>query len=118
MEVTTAAEPDADVVAVAISGAPPAELGVAERLEAEGFQPDAGAATLLHHNGRRIAVAGLGDEIDADAFRTAAAAVARLTERIGGSLAWVLDDSQPLPGEEEGRAGVGGIVLGGHDPGG
>src|SRR5918995_7086137 len=110
MEVTTAAEPDADVVAVAISGAPPAELGVAELLEAEGFQPDAGAATLLHHNGRRIAVAGLGDEIDADAFRTAAAAVARLTERIGGSLAWVLHETQPGAAGGEAKAGVDGIL--------
>jgi leucyl aminopeptidase len=117
MEVTTAAEPDADVVAVAISGPPAAELGVAGLLEAEGFRPDAGAATLLHHNGRRIAVAGLGVEIDADAFRTAAAAVARLTERIGGSLAWVLDESQPVPAEEQAKAIVDGIVLGGYDPG-
>jgi leucyl aminopeptidase len=117
MEVTIAAEPEADVVAVAISGPPPAELGVGELLDAEGFQPDAGAATLLHQNGRRIAVAGLGDEIDADAFRTAAAAVVRLTERIGGSLAWILDESQPVPAEEQARAVVDGIVLGGYDPG-
>jgi leucyl aminopeptidase len=117
MQVTTAQEPDADVVAVAISGPPPAELGIAELLAAEAFQPDAGAATLLHRDGRRIAVAGLGDEIDADAFRATAAAVARLTERIGGSLAWILDDSQPVPVEEQARAVVDGIVLGGYDPG-
>jgi leucyl aminopeptidase len=117
MEVTTAPQPDADVIAVAISDAPPAELGVAELLKAEGFQPDAGAATLLHSDSKRIAVAGLGDEIDADAFRTAAAAVARLTERIGGSLAWILDEAQPVPAEEQARAVVDGIVLGGYDPG-
>ncbi len=71
MDVSTASDlttADADVVAVAVSGEPPAELGVAELLEEDGFRPDANAATLLHVDGRRIAVAGLGDEIDADAL--------------------------------------------------
>ena len=117
MDVTTTDRAEGDVVAVAVSGAPPAELGVADLLEAEGFRPDAGAATLLHVDGRRIAVAGLGDEIDADAFRTAAAAVAGLTRRIGGSLAWMLDEKLPLPLEEQARAVVDGVMLGGYDPG-
>jgi leucyl aminopeptidase len=117
VQVTTASSAEGDVVAVAISAAPPAELGVEELLEAEGFRPEAGAATLLHVDGRRIAVAGLGAEIDADAFRTAAAAVARLTQRIGGSLAWILDESQPVPVDVPARAVVDGILLGGYDPG-
>jgi leucyl aminopeptidase len=117
MDVTTTDRAEADVVAVAVSDAPPAKLGVTELLEAEGFQPDSGAATLLHVDGKRIAVAGLGDEIDADAFRTAAAAVARLTRRIGGSLAWIVDESQPVELEEQARAVVDGIVLGGYNPG-
>jgi leucyl aminopeptidase len=117
VEVATADRAEADVVAVAISGAPPPDLGVDELLAAEGFEPEAGAATLLHHDGRRIAVAGLGDEVDADAFRTAAAAVAHVTNRIGGSIAWILDESQPVPAEEQARAVVDGIVLGGYDPG-
>jgi leucyl aminopeptidase len=112
----------ADVVGVATANDAPAVLGelrapVSELLRAEGFRPDAGAATLLHLDGRRIAVAGLGEEIDADAFRSAAAAVARLLQRVGGSLAWVLDEAQPLPVEEQARAVVDGIVLGGYDPG-
>jgi leucyl aminopeptidase len=117
MEVTTTDRADADVVAIAVSGEPPAELGVADLLEAEGFRPDAGAATLLNLDGRLIAVGGLGKEIDADAFRTAAGAVARLTQRIGGSLAWILDESQPVPVEEQARAVVDGLVLGAYDPG-
>ena len=117
VEVTTTQRADADVIAVAVSGKPPSELGVSELLAAEGFKPEAGAATLLHVDGRRIAVAGLGDEIDADAFRTAAAAVSALTERIGGSLAWLLDETASVPVEEQVRAVVDGIVLGGYDPG-
>jgi leucyl aminopeptidase len=117
MDVTTADQPEGDVVAVAVSESPPAELGVSELLAAEGFRPEAGAATLLHQGGRLVAVAGLGDEIDADAFRTAAAAVVRQISRIEGSLAWILDENQPVPVEEQARAVVDGIVLGGYDAG-
>ena len=118
MEVKTAQRPpDADTTAVAVSAEPPAELGVADLLEAEGFRPDAGAATLLHVDGRRIAVAGLGEEIDADAFRTAAAAVARLLRSVGGSVAWLLDETQAVGAEEQARAVVDGFVLGGYDAG-
>src|SRR4029450_3705641 len=81
------------------------------------FPADAGTASLLHVDGRRIAVAGLGDEIDADAFRSAAAAVARLLHLIGGALAWVPGASQPPSPEDQARAVVDGVVLGGYDPG-
>ncbi len=117
MEVTIAEKADGDMVAVAVAGDAPPELGVADLLAAEGFRPDAGAATLLHVDGRRIAVAGLGEEVDADAFRSAGAAVAELAARIGGSIAWQLDESQPLPVEEQARAIVDGVVLGGYEPG-
>jgi leucyl aminopeptidase len=120
MDVTNASDlltADADLLAVAVSGEPPAELGISDLLEAEGFRPDAGAATLVQHEGRRIAVAGLGPEIDADAFRTAGAAVAQLAWAIGGSVAWLLDESHGVPAEEQARAVVDGIVLGGYDPG-
>jgi leucyl aminopeptidase len=117
MEVTTADRAEADVIAVAVSDRPPAELSVGDLLAAEGFRPDAGEATLLHVDGKRIAVAGLGDEIDADAFRAAACAVAQQIKRIGGSLAWILDEGQPVSIEEQARAVVDGLVLGGYDPG-
>jgi leucyl aminopeptidase len=60
---------------------------------------------------------GLGpaDELDADTLRTAAAAVADATERVGGTLAWLLDDS--LPHTEQARALVDGLLLGTYDPG-
>ena len=120
MDVATASDPsaaDAGVVAVAVTGEPPAELGVSELLRAEGFRPDAGAATLVNSDGRLVAVAGLGDEVDADAYRAAGAAVARLVRRAGGSVAWILDGSQPVAVDEQVRAIVEGIMLGDYDPG-
>ena len=107
----------ADVLAVAVSGEPPAELGIADALAAEGFRPDAGAASLVQVDGRLVATAGLGDELDADAYRTAAGAVARLVRRSGKSVGWLLDESHPLSLEQQARAVVDGIVLGGYDPG-
>ena len=120
MDVATASDPsaaDAGVVAVAVTGEPPAELGVSELLAAEGFRPEAGAATLVNRDGRLIAVAGLGEEVDADAFRAAGAAVARLVRRADASVAWILDESQPVSIEEQVRAVVEGVMLGGYDPG-
>jgi leucyl aminopeptidase len=126
MDVLSASDPftaGADIVAVAVSGGAPAGLGasqarVSELLDAEGFRPEAGAATLLHlEGGTRIAVAGLGEEIDADAFRTAAAAVARLIRRAGTSIAWVLDESQTVAPDVQARAVVDGLAIGGYDPG-
>jgi leucyl aminopeptidase len=110
---------DAEIVAVAVSPSrePPDELGVSALLAAEGFRPEAGAATLAAGDGGLVAVAGLGDEIDADAYRAAAAAVARLVRRAGGSIAWLLDPLQPVPLAAQARAVVDGIVLGGYDPG-
>jgi leucyl aminopeptidase len=116
MEITVTELAEGDVIGVATAdGALSGEEG--KLLEAEGFQPEAGAATLLHVEGKRIAVAGLGDEIDADAFRTAAAAVAQLTAQISGTLGWVLDERLPVPVEEQARAVVDGVMLGGYDPG-
>jgi leucyl aminopeptidase len=120
MDVATASDllaADADLLAAAVSGEPPAELGVSALLSGVGFEPDAGAATIVQHDGRRIAVAGLGEEVDTDAFRTAAAAVARLVWPVGGSVAWQLDDSHAVAVEEQARAVVDGFVLGGYDAG-
>jgi len=82
-----------------------------------------GRTVLLHTNGgstaRRVVVAGVGKraEVDADAVRTAAAAVARRLHDVGGTLAWTLDDSLPLPLDEQARAVVEGAVLGAYSPG-
>ena len=87
----------------------------------DGFRGEAGTAVLVHlprdTGVERVAVGGLGPELDADAVRAAAGAVARLVAPIGGTLAWVLDDSLSLPAGEQARAVVDGVVLGGYDPG-
>jgi leucyl aminopeptidase len=80
-----------------------------------------GRTAVLYPDGntpaRRVVLVGLGpaEELDADTVRTAAAAVAEAAERVGGTLAWVLDDSLPHP--EQGRAVVDGLLLGSYDPG-
>jgi leucyl aminopeptidase len=73
--------------------------------------------TVVHGDGVRAVAAGLGDAdaLDADTLRDAAAAVAR--EGVGTTLAWLLDESLPLPIAEQARAVVDGLVLGGFDPG-
>jgi leucyl aminopeptidase len=60
---------------------------------------------------------GSSDELDADAFRTAAAAVARELQRSERSVAWPLDPKLPLPLAEQARSVVEGVVLGSYDPG-
>jgi leucyl aminopeptidase len=83
---------------------------------------DLGATVVLHTDGelsaRRVVVAGVGkkDEIDADALRTAASAVAHEVAGIGGTLGWLLDDSLPLSLEEQARAIVEGTMLGSYSP--
>jgi len=81
-----------------------------------------GKTVVLHTDGelnaRRIVIAGVGnrDEIDADALRTAAAAVARRVSDVGGTLGWLLDESLPLSTEEQTRAIVEGTMLGSYSP--
>ncbi len=77
----------------------------------------AGSTCVLHTDRGRVVAAGTGrrDELDADAIRTAAAAVARLG--LAGTVAWLLDDSLGLEVAEQARAVVDGLVLGGYDQG-
>ena len=90
-------------------------------LDADGFEAKPGHAVLLHlpaeAGSERVAVGGLGEEIDADAVRTAAGGIARLVQPIGGTIAWMFDDSLPLSATEQARAVVDGLILGGYDPG-
>src|SRR5262249_43354456 len=80
-------------------------------------------APLVHLNGElkaeRLAVAGVGARgaLDADALRTAAGTVAREAREFATSIAWLLDDSLPLPPAEQARAIVDGTLLGSYDPG-
>jgi leucyl aminopeptidase len=116
---------EARVVALAIGegASPSGALGerIGSMLAEDGFRGEAGKAVLLHLSRDagpdRVAVGGLGPELDGDAVRTAAGAVARLVQPLGGTLAWILDDSFRLSAAEQARAVVDGLVLGGYDPG-
>jgi leucyl aminopeptidase len=83
---------------------------------------DLGTAVVLHTDGelnaRRVVVAGIGkrDELDVDALRTAASTVAHRVADVGGTLAWLLDESLPLSLEEQARAIVEGTMLGSYSP--
>ena len=94
------------------------------RLAGEGeLKGERGKTLLLHTDGEvafgRVVAVGLGkrEEVDADALRTAAAAVVARLDAVGGSVTWPLDESLPLPADEQARAIVEGAVLGSYDPG-
>ena len=128
-------EVDADVVAVAIpegdATLTPELARMDDRVERRlrdlltggEIRGEVGEAALLHvelaDGPVRIAAAGIGrrEQVDADSFRTAAAAAARSAERFGGTIGWVLDPSLPLPEAEQARAIVEGTLLGAYDPG-
>jgi leucyl aminopeptidase len=120
--------PDAVALVLAEDDATPASDGDLEKqlkqLADDGeLKGDLGRTVLLHTNGasttRRVVVAGIGKraDVDADALRTAAAAVARRLRDVGGTLGWTLDDSLPLSLDEQARAVVEGAVLGAYSPG-
>ena len=80
-------------------------------------------APLVHLDGElkaaRLAIAGIGarEAVDADTLRTAAGTVAREARGFATSIAWLLDETLPLPPAEQARAIVDGTVLGSYDPG-
>ena len=97
--------------------------GRLQRLADSGeLKGDLGTAVVLHTDGelnaRRVVVAGIGkrDELDVDALRTAASTVAHRVADVGGTLAWLLDESLPLSLEEQARAIVEGTMLGSYSP--
>ena len=97
--------------------------GRLQRLVKDGeLKGDLGKTVLLHTDGeldaRRLIVAGVGkrEDVDADALRTAAAAVVRRLADVGGTVAWQLDDSLPLSLDDQARAIVEGTMLGSYSP--
>jgi leucyl aminopeptidase len=121
-------KPDALALVLAEDDATPrSEGGLQQQLQQladDGeLKGELGRTVLLHTNGdadaRRVVVAGIGKraDVDADAIRTAAAAVARRLRDVGGTLGWTLDDSLPLSTDEQARAVVEGAVLGAYSPG-
>jgi leucyl aminopeptidase len=104
----TAGDPHAigaDLVAAA--GAPALALGAPERAVAE-----ADPVAMVYTAAAPLAVVAL--EPDVDGLRTGAARAVRAC-RGGGTVAWALDPSLPLPVEEQVRALAEGAVLGGYD---
>jgi leucyl aminopeptidase len=80
-----------------------------------------GEAILVHiEDGpvRHVALGGLGKRhrIDADSVRTAMTASVRAAPRVGGTVAWLVDDALPVNAEEQARAAADGVVLGQYDP--
>src|SRR5215212_10011287 len=133
VEAVAPAQIEADVLAVPLAAAD-GQDGVAKALDSaldgllarlldEGeLRDDLGRVALVHVDGklgaRRIAGAGLGprDRLDADALRTAAAAVATAAGRFAGRIAWALDESLPLSPAEQARAIVDGTMIATYEP--
>jgi leucyl aminopeptidase len=88
--------------------------------DAGDVRSDVGATAIVHLNGelaaRRLAAVGVGAEPDADAIRTAAAAVARAATSFGGAVGWLVDPSLPVPVTDQARAAVEGIAYGAYVP--
>src|SRR5215218_6978142 len=97
--------------------------GLLTRLAEQGeLKDEIGRAAVVHVDGKlgaaRVAGAGVGprERVDADALRTAAAAVVHAAGEFAERIAWVIDDSLPLSPAEQARALVDGTLLGGYDP--
>jgi leucyl aminopeptidase len=104
----TAADPyaiGADLVAAA--GPRASQLGAPERAVAE-----ADPVAMVYAPAAPLAVVAL--EPDVDGLRTGAARAVGAC-RNGGTVAWALDASLPLPAEEQVRALAQGAVIGGYD---
>jgi leucyl aminopeptidase len=105
----TASDPravGADLVAAAV-GPRASELGAPERAAA-----DADPVAIVYTDAAPLAVVAL--EPDIEGLRTGAARAVRAC-RGGGTVAWALDRSLPLPIEDQVRALAEGAVVGGYD---
>jgi leucyl aminopeptidase len=96
----------ADLVAAAV-GARAWELGAPERAVA-----DADPVAIVYSDAAPLAVVAL--EPDVEGLRTGAARAVRAC-RGGGTVAWALDASLPVPVEQQVRALAEGAVVGGYD---
>jgi leucyl aminopeptidase len=119
VELQDPADVDADVVVVPVAegGDPPqhADERVRELISRGEASTEFGETTIVNTAGKRLAVAGLGKLADADAIRTAVAGAARKTQRVGGTLAYVVNPSLDLDAAEQARAAADGLVLGTYD---
>jgi leucyl aminopeptidase len=119
MEIVLASSSADDATPIRLVGEPPPEDLAALVAEGE-LTSKRGEARLSRVDGQRIVAAGAGprDGADVDAVRDAAAAAIRmLRETIGGSASMAIDDSFPLPADEQARGIVEGALLAGYEPG-
>lgn len=112
----TKADALAVLVAQPLDGIDERFAGVAATGELRG---DRGEALVLHSDGMRVVAVGVGklEDVDRDALRTAGAAAAHELSRVGGTLAWQLDERLPLSLDEQAAALVEGTIIGGYTPG-
>ncbi|MBV9714453.1 MAG: leucyl aminopeptidase family protein [Solirubrobacterales bacterium] len=105
----TAGDPAAAGADLIAAGGPARarELGAPERAVA-----DADPLAIAYGDGAPVAV--VASTPDPDGLRTAAARAVRAC-RGGGTVAWALDPSLPVPAEEQVRALAEGAVLGAYD---
>jgi leucyl aminopeptidase len=96
---------------VAAAGALAAQLGAPERAIADA---DPVAIVYRHPAGPATPLAVVALEPDVEGLRTAAARAVRAC-RGGGTVAWALDQSLPVPVEEQVRALAEGAVIGSYD---
>ena len=108
---------DVVVVPVAEGGDPPrgASERVRELVSSGEAGTEFGAVAVTVVDGQRVVIAGLGRRADADAVRTAVAGAARETRRVGGTLAYVVNDSLAIDAAEQARAAADGLVFGTYD---
>jgi leucyl aminopeptidase len=97
--------------------------GLLTRLVGEGeLRDELGRAAVVHVDGKlgahRVAGAGVGprEHVDADALRTAAAAVVHAVGGFAERIAWAIDGSLPLSPAEQARALIDGTLLGAYEP--
>src|SRR5215217_4108462 len=106
VEVTTQDPGAVGADLVAAAGARASELGAPERAVAE-----ADPVAIVY---AAIPMAVVALEPDVDGLRTGAARAVRAC-RNGGTVAWALDASLPIPVEEQVRALAEGAVIGSYD---
>jgi leucyl aminopeptidase len=111
----------ADALAVPVAKPPDGALDdrLARLAETGELRGSRGEAVVLHGDGERLVAAGVGarDEVDAEALRTAGSAAAQALARVGGTVAWQLDETLPVPLPEQAAALVEGTIFGSYSPG-
>jgi leucyl aminopeptidase len=107
VEVSAAAPHAVGADLIAAAGAMASELGAPPRAVA-----DADPVAMVYGAGAPLAVVAVAP--DTDGLRTGAARAVRAC-RTGGTVAWALDASLPVPVEDQVRALAEGAVIGGYD---